>query len=231
MEQLLYRLRNADGNARGTVLLYHGFGAQGDDLFSLADTLDPEHTWNILCPQAPVPLQFGSETFGYAWFPDQPDELQAALSGTYFADLPALDPPGLSRGARGAIGLLSELDLDVTRLVAGGFSQGAMMAVETALQTRVDALLLFSGALIAENRLRSSSKELEGVPVFQCHGTADQILSFQQGQSLSRSLEEAGARIDFRAFDGPHTIPVGAVAEARSFLYSADSDSSAEPGL
>ncbi len=229
MPALSYRLRRGHGAARGTVILYHGFGATAEDLFSLADLLDPEGEWNVFCPQAPVPLRYGSETFGYAWFPERPDELQMAMTGRYFRGLPDMQPEGLVRGAETVLTSLHEQGLDSSLIIAAGFSQGAMMAVETAVQSRIDGLILYSGALIARDRYVERSDRLRGLSVLQSHGSADEILPIASGRDLRDMLEDAGARPDFHEFHGGHTIPETMIDATRGFLQSVSlRESSAE---
>lgn len=228
MPALSYRLRRGQGDARGTIILYHGFGATADDLFSLADLFDPAGEWNVFCPQAPVALQYGSETFGYAWFPERPDELQMAMTGQYFHDLPDMQPEGLVRGAGTVLTLLHEQNLDSSLIVAAGFSQGAMMAVETAVQSRIDGLVLYSGALIARDRCVERSGQFHGLPVLQSHGSVDEILSIASGRDLRDMLTEAGALLDFHEFIGGHTIPETMIEATRRFLQSVSLRDSSE---
>ncbi|MFP4509492.1 MAG: alpha/beta hydrolase [Spirochaetaceae bacterium] len=220
MQQLEYRLRRGENRITGTIVLYHGFGANADDLFSLADSLDPERRWNVFCPQAPVPLRYGSEIFGYAWFPETALELQDAMSGRYFRNLPELEPDGLETGVRMVLELVDALELETTRFVAGGFSQGAMMGVETALQYRVDALLVYSGALVAQQRLQDLSEQLRDVPVLQSHGASDSILSPDSAHALRKALSDAGARVRYYEFQGDHTIPFEIIERSRVFLHT-----------
>lgn len=225
MQELEYRLRRGGNRVEGTIVLYHGFGASANDLFSLADVLDPGGSWNVLCAQAPVALRYGSETFGYAWFPEKAHELQAAMSGRYFQNLPELEPDGLKTGVQKVLGLVQALGLETSRFVAGGFSQGAMMAVETALQRRVDALLVYSGALIARQRVQDLSAGLRGVPVLQSHGGSDTVLSPDSARALYRALSDAGARVAFYEFRGAHTIPHDMIEKSRVFLQTSFSGS------
>jgi phospholipase/carboxylesterase len=228
MQKLEYRLRRGENAVAGTIVLYHGFGSNASDLFTLADLLDPGRTWNVLCPQAPVPLRYGSETFGYAWFPEQPRELQQAMSGLYFQNLPELEPDGLITGVKNVLGLVEDLELETSRFIAGGFSQGSMMAVETALQHRVDALLVYSGALVARERLERLSEGLRDVPIVQSHGTADTILTPASAHALRNALSDAGARVSFYEFRGEHTIPHDIIERSRVFLQTSFSSSGSD---
>lgn len=209
------RVDGAEGNTHSdtsaTVVLCHGFGADALDLASLARQVSLPFDVQWVFPQAPVEFQMGWGT-GRAWFPRDAAGLQAFLTGEQFAALAQVDPPGLTLAA----GEISELLVscgDPTSVVLGGFSQGAMVAAATALTLEpVPAgLLLFSGSVIAEERLlasaRANRERLQGLPVVQFHGSEDPVLPFHNGRRLADVLETAGMELQFIEFAGGHGIP------------------------
>lgn len=193
------------------VVLCHGFGADAADLASLAGGLDPgEHAYYVF-PNAPHLLPHGWGA-GRAWFPEEPGEIVSFATGELFRKLALLDPPGLE--ASGA--MLAETVNDAAagrRLILGGFSQGAMVACEAVLSggLRPDALLVFSGALIAERRwtdlIAAGSSPFAGLPVIQSHGRLDSVLPFDAGVALGTLLDRGGAERTFFEFNGDHGIP------------------------
>jgi len=201
-----------------SVLLLHGFGASMHDLAPLADVMEVSGaSWCF--PQAPIDLP--GFPAGKAWFPRQEPELEHFSSGVTFANLRDYDPPGLAESAREVKHLITELGMPIGELVIGGFSQGAMVAVELLVHLDIlpKALVLFSGSLIAEHRWsRALSRKLDGIPVFQSHGQTDPILPFQEGVELGALLDKAGAMRRFVEFPGGHAIPSAIVDKASRFL-------------
>jgi phospholipase/carboxylesterase len=204
--------RGAD-DAEVTLVLCHGFGADASDLASLADAFAPATPMRFLFPNAPhaFPRGWGS---GRAWFPQDPQEMVQFATGELFRKLAMLDPPGLESSAKVLAQTLRE-EARGSQLILGGFSQGAMIACEAVLTAgvRPDALLLLSGALIAEKRwkrfLTADVTPVRGMPVLQTHGTLDPVLPYDEGVALAEMLRDGGADHTFLQFDGGHGIPPG----------------------
>lgn len=193
------------------VLLCHGFGADPYDLAPLASELDLGVPARFHFPAAPYAFPPGWG--GLAWFPSTAADIAAFATGDHFANLAPIDPPGLAESGA----LLAEYAEGITcedgqrRLVLGGFSQGAIVACEAVLAhgVRPDAMLLLSGALIAERRWRADAERAgpEGMRIVQTHGTADPVLPVESGRALASLLADAGANLTLLEFDGGHTIP------------------------
>ena len=60
---MIHLVREAEGDAAGTLVLLHGRGADEHDLLGLADVLDPERRLHVVTPRAP--LTIGG---GYHWY-------------------------------------------------------------------------------------------------------------------------------------------------------------------
>lgn len=210
----------AGGELKGVVVLCHGFGAPGDDLVGLAPEAmrrRPELMKHVrfVFPAAPLALDmaFG----GRAWWHIDMERLQLAMMTGAIRDMSQEVPEGADQARRALLSVLEELQrmtgLGMDRIVLGGFSQGAMLATDVAL--RLDegpaALALFSGTLLMEDEWKKRAPRRRGLPVLQTHGRSDPILAFSMAERLRDMLTEAGLEVDFRPFDGPHTIPSEAV--------------------
>lgn len=209
--------------AAGIVL--HGFGASGDDLASLSPLFPVREQW--LFPHAPGQIEWGGMLYGRAWFPREKRAMESAMSGAYFSGLREQDPPGLSDAAVEVLELAQAKGLDWQETLLGGFSQGAMVAVEVAIRAPKPpkALLLFSGSLIAEERWSLAGEELGRTgrrpkAFFQSHGKSDQVLPFEEGRALFDLLQRAGWKGSFVGFRGGHEIPPDVVREAHQELYA-----------
>ena len=205
-------------------VLLHGFGANGEDLTSLSPLFPVRRLW--LFPHAPAQLDWGGMVQGRAWFPREPRELEEAMTGVYFSRLREQDPSGLADSAEELLATARAEGVEWSRTILGGFSQGAMVALEVALRAPEPpkALLLFSGSLIAEERWRREAErvaEAGRAPnlFFQSHGNSDYILPYPEGRGLFGLLRAAGWEGSFVSFNGGHEIPPDVVREAHRLLY------------
>jgi phospholipase/carboxylesterase len=205
-------------DAPTTVVLLHGFGASGDDLVPLAQAFAPRGAersggaMRFVFPEAPLALGRGYGD-GRAWWHLDLARLEEELARGIVRDRRAEMPEGLTE-ARDQVGrLLDELaasDASGGRVVLGGFSQGAMLALDVALHRPAPpaALVLLSGTLLAEAAWAPRWPTLAGVPVVLSHGRADGLLPFAVAEALRDQLRAAGAEVDWHPFRGGHEIPM-----------------------
>ncbi len=202
-----------EGNNPGqNVVLLHGFGADASDLFPLADFLDPEEEWTFYFPDAPLEVPIGPHMMGRGWFPISLRDLEAGV------DFTKVRPPGLDKSAEAVADLIFHLNSE--KLILGGFSQGAMIATEIALQSPGDlkGLILLSGAMLDEENWTKKSAGLKGMKVLQAHGQADTVLPFAVSQRLNEMLKAGGAEVDWIPFGGGHEIPLPVLNRAKQFI-------------
>lgn len=207
-----------------TGCLLHGFGASANDLVGLAPVVGGARRW--IFPHAPIPITVAGMSYGRAWFPRETEKMEQALMGTYFQNLRAMEPDGLTEAAEAIRRLIDDEGVPWERLILGGFSQGAIVSAEILRQGLVDptrpvpkALLLFSGSLIAERwwgGLPTPQRSLP--PVFQSHGTHDSVLPIEEGRALATKITDAGCDLTFIEFEDGHTIPAVAYQQAATFL-------------
>ena len=191
------RLPPVRGPATHLVVLVHGYGADGNDLISLAGhwrSLLP--TTAFVAPNAPDRVA-GSQ--GYQWF-----------------GLTRMDPHELERGVNNAGPLLDaflteelgRLGLGADRLALVGFSQGTMLSLHVGLGRREKpaAVVGFSGLLAAAPPTADAAP-----PIFLAHGSADQVIPVQAMFAAAAELGAAGAAVQWHLAAGMgHGIdPVG----------------------
>lgn len=175
-----------------------------------------------MLPLAPFPMhdQQSDAFLGYGWFPQDPDLQSQAFSGRYFSRLAEIDDEGLSDGAAAIEHVRSTLAIPYASLVIGGFSQGAVMSVEFLLRApqACAGALLFSGALMAQERWQQTATAAADTPLLQTHGQTDEILPFQSGEALYELLQQKGMRGRFIDFDGGHVVPQQAITAVTRLL-------------
>lgn len=207
----------AEQRGGAALILLHGYGAQGDDLTSLARSLLRPGARFIL-PAAPLRLDNG----GRAWW-----RLDAPGHPAYVTDessAPAPAPNAELDAARGAVQAVLRRTLELfapEQIALIGFSQGAMLALDVALAgaPAVQRVAVLSGALLADAAARSSALTVPPPAVFISHGREDTRLPFSGAERMKAELEQRGMNVTWRPFSGGHQIPDAVVSELRAFLF------------
>lgn len=204
------------------VVLFHGYGAPGDDLAGLHRGITADPSVRFVYPAAPLALQGGMDFSAFgggaprAWWHIDIVALERALATGEHRDLTRSIPEGLPEARAMACEMLDALakELSPSKLVIGGFSQGAMLATSIALETdrALDGLVAFSGTYLSEPTWKPKMPARAGLRAVVTHGTHDPILPFALAQKLAEDLGAAGLRVSFVPFRGQHQIPPVALA-------------------
>lgn len=218
------------GDAIEKVAVFcHGFGAPGDDLVGIAQELlsenDSDAALQLIFPAAPLSLDDQGMPGARAWWMLSIARLIAAMESGQFEQIREEVPEGIDE-ARASLTQAIEIALDRVKLternlLVGGFSQGAMLAMDVAcrgLKEPPAALCLYSGALICERYWKESVARLSNCRIVQSHGRQDPILPFTTGAWLRDLLLDAQCKVDFIDFNGPHTIPMAAIKRTADLL-------------
>lgn len=202
---------------KAIAVLAHGFGAPGDDLAGLAQdllqALATHEPVQLIFPAALLSLADEGYGEGRAWWKLSIQRLLSVLEQGQYELVKEESPPGIDE-AREALTEVVELSLAQAglghdKLLLGGFSQGAMLAMEVAclgLTAAPAAMALYSGCLIRQKQWKAAISRLAQTKIVQSHGTMDPILPLRTGLWLRDLLVEAGCQVDFKQFQGPHTI-------------------------
>lgn len=189
-------------DADRVVVMLHGREMDGADLAPFAHSLADHALW--VFPDAPL-----SSTRARTWWPvDSEARLRGLASGPL--ELSAMDPPGRAEARAQLASLLVALDPDRTRrLVLAGFSQGGMLAMDSALHggRRPNALVLLSSTRIAIADWEPRAAALAGLRVLVAHGDGDAELSLRAGELLRDFAIAAGADVTWLPFEGGHQLP------------------------
>lgn len=202
------------------VVLFHGFGADMTDLAPLSQVISVGRPVNWIFPNGHIRAELGAHVSGRAWFPLPLAELQAAMATGSGIDLTTVTPPGMKRACEAAAEMLAALDTDMSRIVIGGFSQGAMLATEVTLRAAAApaGLALLSTTLVDSENWKRLAPARKGLRFFQSHGTHDSVLAIEPAQRLEILLREAGLQGKLVTFHGGHEIPSEVLIQLGSFL-------------
>jgi phospholipase/carboxylesterase len=217
-----------DGRGGGNgpvVVLLHGYGAPGDDLVALGEYLDAPAGTRFLFPEAPLlmPLGYGDAR---AWWMIDMARIQADRAAGRIRDMSAEIPDGLVQARQRVAALLDDLQrrlgADPKKTILGGFSQGAMLSCDALLRSDrpYAGLIQLSGTLLAKQEWGPLLLKRKSLPVFQSHGTHDEILAYVMAERLRDEFVRAGLRVEWLPFRGGHEIPEPVLRKLGQFIQS-----------
>jgi phospholipase/carboxylesterase len=215
-----------DGKGGGNgpiVILLHGFGAPGDDLVSLADVMTVPAGTRFVFPEGPLSLSFGPRDARAWWLIDMA-RIAADQAAGRVRDLSQDIPKGLAPARETLLGFLKEVEhkfgADPRKIVLGGFSQGAMLTCDVMLRTTQPyaGLVQLSGTLLAAQEWLPLLQKRKGLPVFQSHGTQDELLPHVGAERLRDALSTSGLAVEWHSFRGGHEIPEPVLQRLGVFL-------------
>jgi len=207
------------------VVVLHGFGASNSDFADVPSLIDPHLDGKrvlYVFPQAPM------SAIGAAWWQiDLMGFLTIATAGeAAIAKMIREEPKGLKQARASLAELIQQVcemagggsRLPASRLVLGGFSQGAMTALDAALQQpagqSVAGVLCLSGAPIVVEQWTTRLAEHKGLRVLLTHGMQDSTLPFQCSGWTHELLKANGAVVNYVPFQGGHELGGGDVISA-----------------
>ena len=197
------RERPASGEAEGALVLFHGRGADENDLFPLLDALDPDRRLHGYTPRGPLQLSPG----GAHW---------------YFVPRVGFPDPATFHATYDEVSVWLD-GLPYERLVLGGFSQGAVMSYTFGLgrgRRRPEAILAFSGFV---PQVDGFELDLDPPlsPVTIAHGTLDPVIPVEFGRAARDLLTGAGADVLYRESPMQHSIDPRVIEELQPWLRTA----------
>jgi phospholipase/carboxylesterase len=209
------------GDSGPVCVLLHGWGAPGDDLVGVTEWIDAPG-WRWVFPAAPM-KSGPDDPAGRAWWKLDLDAFERSSAD----DRADEKPPGLPSARAQVRALLDAVAkaMPGAPIVLGGFSQGAMLALDVALHDPrpLAGLILMSGTLINAAEWTPRMAARAGLPVLQSHGRSDPLLSFRAAEALRDLMLEGGLDVAWVPFRGGHEL--GPAADAiRAFLVATARD-------
>ena len=195
LDFLIRRSKNTDKKA-GCIFMFHGYGSNKEDLFSLEQYLPQSHT--IISLEAPLKLPFG----GFSWFDiDYSDVIENNLDKRYKEINESID--GLLDNIDKHIETENLNENDVTIL---GFSQGGSICWKLGLDfsNRFRRVIPLS-SFIHPSYLNKDLNDYKGREIYSSHGTLDEVIPISLVEKYIESLAKNNNLV-FDRFETGHTI-------------------------
>ena len=181
------QLPNPD--ALGAIVALHGWGANCDDLISLAPLVGLRN-YQWICPEAPFnhPMPNGKMWYDLQSLDAEGLAESCELLSQFLEDLPAL----------------TGLPLEKTFLL--GFSQGGAMTLDLGLVFPFAGLIALSGYLhIAEVDLQELANKILP-PILIAHGTLDPVVPISTARNTRNVFERLGVIVEYEEYEMSHEI-------------------------
>lgn len=169
------------------VLLFHGVGSSAENLRPLGDAIAAtlKHAWivSVGSPDA-------SELGGWQWF---------SVQGVTEANRPARVAATMQRFVDTIARWQREAGVDATTTTLIGFSQGAIMALESTqlAQPPADRVVAIAGRFAQTPRVALSHVQLHLM-----HGDQDRVMPVALAVEAAAQLRELGAQVTLDRFPG-----------------------------
>jgi phospholipase/carboxylesterase len=190
------------------LLLLHGYGANEDDLFSLAPYLDERFL--VVSARAPVTLS----PMSFAWF-----------SLEFTPQRVIIDEEEAESSRRTIRKFIAEMiehyQVDPKAVYLMGFSQGAMMGLSVALTYpgSAAAVVAMSGRLLPATLKQIADKDaLIGLPIFVAHGTRDMLIPVQHGRDTQTRLSSFPVDLTYREYEMGHEVSAESISDIARWL-------------
>lgn len=215
-KDILVSRPRADFPTELTVVWLHGMGVDNTDFASFPDELLKfgAPACRFVLPNAPV--REISVHPGYpmrAWYDFRSERIDEAE-----------DDYGIRETSRRVAALIDELESQGTprsRIVLGGFSQGAAISLFCGLRLErpIAGLVSLSGYLPLAGQLYSEvNPSARGTPVFMGHGDFDYVVDPMIAKNSARVISEINSRLTCRLYPIEHHVCAEELSDLAEFL-------------
>lgn len=193
----LYRPAAADAPRPWLLALMHGVGSNEQDLFGLSPRVPaPFHVLSLRAPYRMGPN-------ANAWF-----EFTVQAGGARSINEPQ-EAASRALAAQTVDAAARQLGVPAARVVAGGFSQGGIMALSLLL-TRPE---LLHGAMVWHSRLLPQAlphaarpQALAGHRLWVSHGVQDNVIPLASARAIRDHARALPLALEYREYPGMHEI-------------------------
>jgi phospholipase/carboxylesterase len=204
-------LKNTSENCNKLIFILHGYGADSNDLFSIATY------WQRFLPDA------------YFCVPNAPNSCQVNPAGFEWFDLMQTNNETIIEESLVSLKKLedtidqkiNDLKLEHQKLILVGFSQGTMMSVQYAIRQKkkIAGVLGYSGKIYDYELF---NKELISKPKMRfLHGNIDEIVPIEEMYKSVDFLKQKDFEVDCKAYEGlGHSISPDGLSDGLDFIKS-----------
>lgn len=198
--------------ATASMILMHGLGASGDDLFPLAAMFGGD--WlRVVCPNAaarPVTVNGGMSM--RAWYDITGADLQDRQDTAGVADSTALIEELIA--AEKSRGIAAQ------RIFLAGFSQGAAMALQVGLRhtEQLAGIVALSGYLLFAQETGGYAAANRQTPIFQAHGMFDPVVLLKWAHASRDVLKQEGYSLTYKEYPTTHAIAPDEITDLARWL-------------
>lgn len=190
---------------KGLIVALHGWGANAEDLASLAPFLNlPDY--QFLFPNAPFAHPYSP--MGRAWYDLSAENMYKGL-----AESRQLLTDWL-------LSLESSTGIPLSRTVLSGFSQGGAMTLDVGLKLPLAGLIVMSGYLHPGAVPDATSTTTASPPVLIMHGRYDQVVPLRAALQAKETLELLEIAVQYYEFDMGHEIQLPMLELIRNFVVN-----------
>lgn len=192
------------------LVLLHGVGSNEKNMIELGSMLSE----NRLIISLRAPLVMGPSAF--AWF-----------HVNFTAEGPIHNWNEASHSVLLLEEALSELskqtDIPLSKIAVFGFSQGAIMTIGLALQSKLtlDRYVAASGRTLPEFKEFAAKSPLENYnerKIFVVHGEFDSKLPLSHAKNTEKVLREANLNLKYKEYKADHTVPQEVIHDVKAWL-------------
>ncbi|CDK24113.1 unnamed protein product [Kuraishia capsulata CBS 1993] len=196
------RVPASTATATATVIMIHGLGDSGNG-------------WKFLADMAHSSPRFKNVRFVFPNAPEIPITVNGGMKMPGWFDIAEFgkesntDAEGFINSC-GVIQDLIQYELDHgikgEKIIVGGFSQGAALALATGAlsDVKLGGIVGLSGFVPCKEKVQELAKNTNfATPIFMGHGDADPVISHRYGQLTSEFYKQLGFKdLDFKTY--PH---------------------------
>ncbi len=202
--------------ANAAVIWMHGLGADGHDFEPVVPEFDlpPSLRARFIFPHAPHrPITVNGGHVMRGWY----DIVE-------FNSLRQEDAAGVRASARAIEALIAQQvasGIPAQRIVLAGFSQGAAIALHTALcyPQPLAGIIALSGYLPLMASFTAAAHGANArTPVFLAHGTDDNVVPLHLGERTRVALERDNYVVTWRTYPMPHSVCAQEITDIGEFL-------------
>ena len=207
---------NPGAEARATIIILHGLGADGTDFLPVADELKLAAVGPVryLFPRAPVrPVTINGGQPMRAWY----DIVGADLTRRE-------DEAGLRESMRDVQDLITREEargIPAHRIVLAGFSQGCAITLGAGLRhpARLAGLAGLSGYIpLAATTDAERHEANAGTPVFLAHGRNDAMVPLARGAAGRDLLQSLGQPVEWHDYPMEHSVCMEEIQALQQWL-------------